>query len=327
MDITPFIRELLFGHDCVILPELGGFIVNYSPARVDKITGTFFPPSRQVSFNRNLSHNDGLLIGKISESLKINYVDARRITAEFTSSARRKLDRGEKVLFDMIGVFSTNHEGNIQFEPDRSINYHLDSYGLDTFQLFPIEDYDVRKRILKRDHEPFAGNGSMRKIIRRAAIIIPLLAVLVAVPLKTNLFKTRIDSSTLNPLVTEEFEHNKKAVDEVEKKEESAPVTVAAPITEAPKPVAERAPSKPEVKPEVKISGGYYLITGSFKTQENAISQVNMLKKEGFNPEIYTTANGYFRVCAMVCTDMTIATDKKESIAKRDPGTWVSNKR
>jgi len=60
--------------DC---PGFGGFIGNYTPARIDKSTGTFYPPVKQISFNRNLNHNDGLLIGRISMSSKINYGDAR----------------------------------------------------------------------------------------------------------------------------------------------------------------------------------------------------------------------------------------------------------
>ena len=77
MDITAFVRELMFSHDCVIVPGFGGFIGNYSPAHIDKASGTFYPPVKLISFNRNLNHNDGLLAGKISASLSVNYGDAR----------------------------------------------------------------------------------------------------------------------------------------------------------------------------------------------------------------------------------------------------------
>ena len=76
MDIAAFIRELLFGNDCVIIPGFGGFIGNYSQAHIDNNTGTFYPPVRQISYNRNLSHNDGLLVGMISGSSNISYGDA-----------------------------------------------------------------------------------------------------------------------------------------------------------------------------------------------------------------------------------------------------------
>ncbi len=91
MDIKAFIRELLFGHDCVIVPGFGGFIGNYSPAHIDRMTGTFYPPVNQISFNRNLNHNDGLLISKISLSTGVNYGDARNIVEEFVRDITGRL--------------------------------------------------------------------------------------------------------------------------------------------------------------------------------------------------------------------------------------------
>ena len=320
MDITAFIRELLFGHDCVIVPGFGGFIGNYTPAHIDKSTGTFYPPVKQISFNRNLNHNDGLLVGRISGSSNINYGDARNLVEEFVGELRRKLERGEKVVFDNIGSFVNNQEGNVQFEPDRNANYHLDSYGLESFQCLPLEGYDVRKRIIRHIEKDPVKQASMRKILWRAAVIIPLLSVLVAVPLKTDLFKAKIEAATMNPLVTAEFENNKKAVDE-DIKDESAK------IEENVKPVSEE-PAAPEVVvPVAAETNVYCLITGSFKSEENAVFQVNILKAEGFTPEIVAAPNGFYRVSAMMCSDLNTALSKKDSIAKKLPGTWVSKKR
>lgn len=72
MDIAVYIRELLLDHDCVILPDFGGFIGNYVPAHYDS-SNNFYPPTKQISFNKQLCHNDGLLIGKVSKSLTLNY--------------------------------------------------------------------------------------------------------------------------------------------------------------------------------------------------------------------------------------------------------------
>jgi len=209
VDATAIIRELLFGHDCVILPGFGGFIGNYSPARIDKETGTFYPPVKQISFNRNLNHNDGLLIGKISVSSGINYSDARSLVEDFVAGVRKQLERGDKVVFANIGSFINNQEGNVQFEPDRSANYHLDSYGLEPFKCLPLEGYDVRKRISRHIERDPVKQALVRKIIWRAAVIIPLLALIVTIPLKTDLFKGKVESTTMNPLVTAEFENNK----------------------------------------------------------------------------------------------------------------------
>ncbi len=320
VDITVFIRELLFGHDCVIVPGFGGFIGNYSPARIDKNSATFYPPVKQISFNRNLNHNDGLLVGRVSASLNINYGDARSMVEEFVVELRKKLTKGEKVVFDNIGSFINNQEGNIQFEPDRDANYHLDSFGLESFQYLPLEGYDVRKRILRHPGKDPVKQSSMRKILWRAAVIIPLLLVIVAVPLKTNLFKSRAETTTMNPLVTAEFEHNKKAVDQDIKDE-------AIKIAESSKP-ANVAVSVSEIKvPVVAEAELYFLITGSFKSEENAVAQAEMLKKEGFTPEVVAAPNGFYRVSAMECHDLNSALTKKDSISKKFPGSWISRKK
>jgi len=316
VDITAFIRELLFGHDCVIVPGFGGFIGNYAPARIDKSTGTFYPPVKQISFNRNLEHNDGLLIGRISKQSGVNYGDARTLVEEFVAGLRKKLEKGERVHFENIGSFSNNHEGNIQFEPDRNVNYLLDSYGLEPFQCHPLEGYDVRTRIIKKDHSPLT-HVTLRKVLWRAAVIVPLLSLLVIA--NTDLMKKKVDTGTMNPLVTAEFESNKTAVD-------AGNTIEFAEIDESAIPVSEEPVAPATVEPAPSESRPYYVITGSFKSRENADIQVAMLQEEGFSPEIVTTDNGFFRVCAMMSTDLNTAVAKKDSIAGKFPGSWISRK-
>ena len=320
MDVTAFIRELLFSHDCVIIPGFGGFVGNYSPARIDRSSDTFYPPVKLISFNRNLNHNDGLLVGRISNSSGINYGDARNLVDEFVSEIRRKLEKGEKVVFDNIGSFINNHEGNVQFEPDKNVNYHLDAYGLESFQCLPLEGYDVRKRIIRSAENDPVRKASLRKILWRAAIIVPLLSLMVVVSLKTEIFKSKVETTTMNPLVTAEFENNRKAVDE------------GSSIDKAKSEEKAKPPSDEYTAPEVVVPVAadtytYYIITGSFRSEENAVSQVNMLKEEGFEPEIVTTGNGFYRVCAIKCKDQNAALTKKDSIAKNFPGTWISRKK
>jgi cell division septation protein DedD len=344
VDVTAFIRELLFGHDCVIVPGFGGFIGNYTPARIDKPAGTFYPPVKQISFNRNLNHNDGLLIGRISNTSGMNYGDARNLVEDFVSGTRKKLEKGEKVKFDNIGSFVNNHEGNIQFEPDRTVNYHLDSYGLEPFVCMPLEGYDVRKRIVRQKNMEPVPQLPTRKILWRAAVIIPLLTILVIVPLKTDIFKSKVENSTMNPLVTAEFESNKKAVDEgyidpartdsakIGTPEQKIPLTEApeqkAAVTETKtEPVAKAEIEKPAPEvavPSVSQSNPYFVITGSFKSRKNAIYQADKLREEGFTPEIVTTDNGFFRVCALSCDNLKTAVYKKDSIVEKFPGSWVS---
>ena len=317
MDITPFIRELLFGHDCVIIPSFGGFIGNYTPARIDKSTGTFHPPLKQISFNRNLNHNDGLLTGKVSEALKLNYSDARNIVEQFADDVKGKLAKGEKVVFDHIGSFLNNNEGNVQFEPDRDANYNLNSYGLSSFQVTPLEEFDVRKRIIPHVESGSVRQANFRKYLWRAAVIVPLLGAMVAVPLTTNLFKTKVQTTSLNPLASVEFENNSEAS-----------ATKKTVVSDQPSlkgdSVAAKAdqPVKNIVTPsETNI---YSVIAGSFRSASNAGFLMKKLTDEGYNPELVSASNGFYRVSVISCSSLIEAIQKKDSIGKKYSGTWIT---
>lgn len=309
MDIKAFIRELLFVHDCVIVPGFGGFIGNFSPAHADESSGTFYPPVRKISFNSNLSHNDGLLFGKISQASGVNYGDSRNMVEAFVKEVKRRLEKGEMVEFDHIGTFVYNRENNILFEPEPNINYHAGSYGLESFQWQPAREYDVRRRVTRHiSREPIKVSAS-RKNLWRAAVLIPVLALLIAVPLKTDLFKTRVEATSLNPLVTVEFENNKKAIDEA---------AIIVPDTSI--------SVKPETPPEPVEEVLYTIITGSFKSEGNALSHVEILKADGYEPEVHQASNGFYRVTAMTCTSKETALSTRDSISKKFPGTWISKK-
>lgn len=316
MDITPFIRELLFGHDCVIIPGFGGLIGNYTPAHIERSTSTFYPPVKQISFNRNLNHNDGLLVGKISSSLGLPYGDARNIVDDFVAGIRKRLEKGEKVLFDKIGSFVNNQEGNIQFEPDSGVNYHLNSYGLESFVFPPLEKYDVRRRITGHSGKDPVKRQAMRKILWRAAVVVPILGLLVAVPLKTNLFRSNLETTTLNPLANAEFDSNRQAIEN-----ETPEIIINTEVADSPVITAGDAPETLTTEPEASFS--YYIITGSFRQRENAEFQASLLEKEGFSPEIIDAPNGFFRVSAMKCVNAEVATEKRDSLSPHFPGAWV----
>jgi hypothetical protein len=324
LDITAFIRELLFGHDCVIVPGFGGFIGNYTPAAIDKGTGTFNPPLKLISFNRNLSYNDGLLIKRIAEEKNIEFGDARMIVEDFVTVLRKKLESGEKIVFEKIGSFINNQEGNVQFEPDRSVNYLADSYGLESFQCSPLGEYDMRKRKISHVKD-YSRPSSMRKYLWRAAVILPLAGIMVAVSLKTDLFKSGIEATSLNPLVNAEFEYNKAAVDH-ETTPGNMDLTRSAVNTETP--ATETTDINPAysapVITESRTTNSFFIITGSFRTEAYAGKQADRLREEGFDPEIVAAKNGFYRVCAVVCPDLKTAKSKKEGIIKIFPGAWIS---
>ena len=90
--VAHYISELLFLHDCVIVPEFGGFVGNRQSAKLNKTTGALTPPSKQILFNTNLKTNDGLLISHIANQEEIAQDIAKQNVTLFSNESNVKLN-------------------------------------------------------------------------------------------------------------------------------------------------------------------------------------------------------------------------------------------
>ncbi len=317
-DINAYIRELLFGHDCVIVPGFGAFIGNFSPASIDRGEGLFYPPSKKITFNRHLITNDGLLIGHISARKGIGYGEARDIVTEYAEVLRRRIAGGDEVTLEHIGTFSTNREGSLIFEPDSDANYLLTSYGLDSYHRRPVADFDIRKRVLDLHEQPSLRQPSVRRLLTRAAVIIPLLVAMALVPFNNKIFKGKVAESTLNPLATAELEFNRAQING-EKVEADSGVASDSGIASDSEPAPVFVPAQPAFR--------YMLVTGSFKTEENALTMVEKLRSRGYSPEVAAGPDGFLRVSAVTFESFAEAAEALASFSTVFPETWVCKTR
>lgn len=137
--IEKYIKYLLFEHDCVVIPEFGGFIANYVSADIHPIHHTFQPPSKNIAFNEMLKLNDGLLISHIAANEKISREEAQKLVKEYTEYVKNEIRSKDKYKFEEIGTLYLNHEQRLQFEPENKINYLSHSFGLPELDYKPIE--------------------------------------------------------------------------------------------------------------------------------------------------------------------------------------------
>ena len=338
-DISVYIRELLFKHDCVIIPGFGAFIGNYFPSHIDREEGLFYPPVRRITFNRHLTGNDGLLIGHISSHLKIPYNESRDLIGTWAEELRSKIMAGTILNLDHLGTFSLNREGTIIFEPDSTVNYLLSSYGLTSYQRQPVSDFDVRKKMLEHHHEPAVSQPSVRRLLTRAAVIVPVLIALALVPFNDNLFRGKMEESTLNPLANAELEFNREqiAADTAYVEPETTVIETAdteAVVIEKPVPeppvasvVPDPEPIKPVQQAVVVHEYRYLLIIGSFKTEDNALSMIEKLRKIGYDPEMTGGPDGFLRVSAESFDTVEEAKAAHSRIIRNFPGAWIHKSR
>ena len=201
LKIEHYISELLFEHDCVIVPNFGGFVANYAPAKVHPVQHVFSPPYKNISFNKHLKNNDGLLANYIVQKAGKTFDEANRIISVFVDESNNVLKQGNKILLEKLGTIYNDLERNVQFDPDKSANFLIESFGLSTFQSLPVKRDAINKPIVEFiDKPPIAQERKRKKagayIVTGVAIA--AIALLIWLPLKTDVLKD-VNYSNLNP--------------------------------------------------------------------------------------------------------------------------------
>src|SRR5690606_5217927 len=101
-------------------------------AQIDENSHTFYPPSKVLSYNRQLQVNDGLLANYVASVEKCSYETALQKVRGFSAFLSSELLEGKTILLKNIGEFSLNEEGSIQFLPIQQ-NFSTSAFGLSSF--------------------------------------------------------------------------------------------------------------------------------------------------------------------------------------------------
>lgn len=326
MEISRYISELLYEHDCVIVPGLGGFVANLSPASVNPAQHVFSPPSKEIVFNKNLKRNDGLLAHHIAVSENKTYSDACSIIHTWAEEINEKLKQGERVAVDKVGVLYFDIEQNIQFEPDRTVNYLIDSFGLTPLHSLPVKRGNYQDRLEKHfiDRKPAPQERKNINVKRIAAVssTLALLFIAVWIPLNTELLK-KINYSSLNPfahetsdipvLATKPAAVTKSPADHTYEQGKDAPADTT---RVEPSPVTVRMMEDEKEKK-------YHIIGGCFTVPENAGRLVSKLRKEGYKASILDQDKQFYRVEYNSYASRTDALLALANIRSVNPQAWL----
>ena len=135
MNIGKYIHGLLLENETVIIPGFGAFVSDYKPAEITDDTNELKPPSKEISFNRQIRNNDGLLVGSVALGEGVSHFDALKLIEKERENLIYNLDKGEKVTLEDTGELSADEKFEIQFVPFEDENLLLDSFGLETVLL------------------------------------------------------------------------------------------------------------------------------------------------------------------------------------------------
>ncbi len=137
-DLSPYIKQLLYRNDCVILPNFGGVMAQYASAQVHPIQNIFTPPHKTLAFNKSLVHNDGLLVSEIVRYTGVTYEAATVSIHQFVRKLENDLSSKGQAAITGVGKFFYDVEHNLIFESFEENNYLTNAYGLDRFVVKPV---------------------------------------------------------------------------------------------------------------------------------------------------------------------------------------------
>jgi cell division septation protein DedD len=312
IDLSRYIYELLHSHECVVVPELGGFIIRKKNAVVYVAQNLFAPPSRYLHFNAQLTHNDGLLAHHISKETGTSYEKALEEIHEAVSDILYRLYKGKSVDFANIGVIS-NLNGFLKFESAPEQNIQDESYGLNSF-IMPMLHSDGRR------NRPIVAHKERKKTPRKfiksyqvAAVIAFLLLSIGGYFLRTEPVQDYVKSNLCPQitLIAKDFLAKKQVPTVVDivisptepvvaEDEETPDIALSEEVGEAfstPEEtplISEETLEKEETTPvitstvvennlmQTPVLGQYYIIIGAFQQPELAEKLCKQMKTNGY---------------------------------------------
>ena len=242
MKISSYIFELLQSHDCVIVPNFGALVARNISAKISSDGSKIFPPNKELSFNKNLVKNDGLLINAISSNENISYEGAEQKITNWVRRTNKKLEKQRYIEIKNIGSISLENTKYV-FVPNQNSIFLKSSYGFNS-----IDSSQITRR----------QKNINNTYLKYAAILIVSLSL-------TGIFtKSYFDSVN---------EFNKasyaEANLEIEKKIQKATFNINTSLPVVKLPIR-------------KQYGSFHIIAGSFRLEENSLRMISQLKEKGF---------------------------------------------
>jgi len=354
--ITDLIAELLYKHDCVIVPNFGGFVARSQSASFSKGNNLLYPQAKHVLFNKNLLHNDGLLITAYMEKSGISYIEAEKIILDYKDFVQSLLAVKKRFELNNIGLLYLDAEGTLRFEAKTDINFLLDSFGFEPIIANELviepekpvfeKQFEDRKAVVVTS--PIVKKRSYAKIAALAiGIPVTLTFLLMAATSKP---MQPILQSSLNPFYSPEKTYtpiapsNNKAyiIEKINTQELLADANgfasfklsengniVIANTNDSVAVIDKTAVTKPLLahKEPTNMSGKYQVVVGCFGVEENAERLVTELVNKHFNAGISgVNAKGLHVVSCGSFNSKDEAASLLATIKDTFPNAWVMSK-
>lgn len=273
-----FLEHLLYDHECVIIPQFGGFVVNAQDYQFNAKEGKIYPKRKCVAFNEKLKTDDRFLTTEWAKKQSISQKEASYEIAAISKELKSQIISQGYLTIGEIGAFTLNTENRLSFTPNPDFNADLTVFGLFPVSLGYTHQHKVVKPTLEvipiaedlpttisEEYEPVKLSRSVYVYALIAFLLAGLGAFFLTEPASNQA------QSSLNPI-------------KIEKKE-----TVSVKATVAPAaPIQMDTVQKNTIDAPAEISAEadqnvIYLIAASFQTLSQAEKGLKEFKSRGFD--------------------------------------------
>lgn len=144
--LLEYIKDQLLFNDTVTLPGFGSFEIKKTASSIKgkKIV----PPGVQIIFDPQKSKDDKILAKSISEAEDISLDEASQKVLEYIDLILFALNKSEAYIFEGFGTLTRDSENIFKFEKDPNYKVDYESFGLESFELDPIESIPEVETVL-----------------------------------------------------------------------------------------------------------------------------------------------------------------------------------
>ena len=318
--INKHISFLLCEHNCVVIPDFGGFVANYESARIDSRSHFMYAPKKSIVFNKSLQNNDGLLVNEIASCEGLTFKQAKKELDKYVLDLKESLKLYKKVFIEEVGTLLYTSEGNILFVQSNSRNHLLDSFGLSTLQYPAIqrtsvqEQFEEKIKHIDKKHLP-----SNKKVwLKAAAVLLPLF--MVSALGISNKEKIQTTYANLSP-----FSSSTKEIVETKKSYSLDKFDIESPTNDIEQSVISFYEAKDYMVTTPIDLDKHFIFAGAFSSEINAQKMITKLKGANFgNSKIVNQSrSGLYRVCYDGFSNSSEALSALRKIKKTNPSAWL----
>lgn len=143
MDISNYIKDILYTHSQVNIPGFGAFIRTTNSAKVSDNQYVIQAPSTEISFDVTISNDDNVLTNYLVQNGQIKPDEAKGLIADYVSTLKAKLESGEKEEFNQIGTIHLDDEKQIIFAKEENSTFLPNTFALSELKVSPIKETEV----------------------------------------------------------------------------------------------------------------------------------------------------------------------------------------